>query len=312
MLRSVGQWMLVVALSGGCTAPPRPAPALPPTPHEQVATLPDDVDVAVRVDVDWLTAELGSSLAQRVLLDLLVSSEDTAATSLLGEALRRSEKLWLGFRLGSSLEAAEKVLILRGHFPRSSTRAPAAGGAWIGSAAELGRPHLHREPAHAGALTRVYSRGDQLLVLVSEAEKAAVEQMLDGAAEPATLKPPERGGLSLAARPEPLRGRYLRDYPRLAQHFEGARSLQAHLDSRAGAVVLEVELGFDTPIQASNAVEILEHLRLKMAGGACVVGTTARAAQLSVFEHKVRMLAQLGPGEVAGVEACLFGGGCCA
>jgi hypothetical protein len=64
-------------------------------------------------------------------------------------------------------------------------------------------------------------------------------------------------------------------------------------------------------VQASTAGEILEQLRVKMAG-ACVLGTTAQAAQLSVFEDKVRVLAQLGPGEVRSVEACVFGGRCCA
>ena len=311
MLRFVGQWMLIVAVASGCAAPERRA-LTPPTTDDLVATLPGDLDVAVRVDVEWLTAELGPSLGQRLLLDLLVGAEDGEATSLLGEALRHSERLWLGFRLGAPLEAAEKVLILRGHFPPSSATAKVAGGVWVESAADVRRPHIYRKPAAAGALTRVYSRGDQVSIWVSEAEKAAVEQMLDGIVPEAPLRPPERGGLSLAAHPEPLRGRYLRNYPQLAQHFKGVRSLEAHLESLAGHVVLEVELGFGTPIQASNAGEILEQLRLSMAGAACVLGMTAQAAQLSVFDHKVRVSAQLGPGEVRGVEACVLGGRCCA
>lgn len=311
MLR-FGFWMVVVAVTCGCAAPERPAAAQPTTAAEQVASLPDDLDVAVRVDVDWLTTELGPSLGQRLLLDMLVGAEDSPATSLLGDALRRSERLWLGFRLGAPLEASEKVLILRGHFPHSNASTSVPGGVWVESTAERGRPHLYRTPAQAGALTRVYSQGEQLLIWVSEAERAAVEQMLDGSASPASLRPPERGGLSVAARPEPLRGLYLREYPQLSEHFKGARSLQAHLDSRAGALELQVELGFETPVQAAAAGEILEQLRLKMAGVACVLGTTAQAAELSVFEHKVRVLAQLGPGEVRGVEACVFGGRCCA
>lgn len=310
MLRAVRSWMLVIALLSGCAAPERPA--LTPPPHEQAATLPGDLDVALRVDVDWLTAELGPALGQRLLLDMLVGAEDTEASSLLGEALRRSERLWLGFRLGAPLEAADKVLILRGHFPGTRAASPEAGGVWVESEATVGRPHLYRAPALPGALTRIYSRGEQLLIWVSEAERAAVEGMLDGTGAPATLRPPERGGLSLAAHPEPLRGQLLRGFPQLAQHFEGARSLQGHLDARAGAVVLEVELGFDTPAQASTAADILEQLRLKMAGAACVLGATAQATQLSVFEHKVRVLAQLGSGEVRDVEACVLGGRCCA
>lgn len=312
MLRCVSACWLSAVLAGGCAAPERAAVARPPTLPEPVATLPVDLDVAVRVDVDWLEAELGPSLSQRLLLDMLVGADDAEAGLLLGDALRRSERLWLGFRLGAPLEAAEKVLILRGHFPPPSAPRPALGGIWLESGAELGRPHLYREPAPAGALTRVYSRGEQVLIWVSEAERAAVEQMLDGAGAEATLRPPERGALSLAARPERLRGQYLRDYPQLTQHFRGVQSLQAHLDSRAGEVMLEVELGFDTPVQASNAGQIIEQLRLKMAGAACVLGTTAHAAQLSVFEHKVRVLAQLGPSEVRSVEACVFGGKCCA
>lgn len=312
MLRSFGHLTLGFFFASACTAAERPPPAPVPVSPPVVASLPGDLDVAVRFDVDWLTGELGPTLGQRLLLDVLVDVEDTSAGELLGGALRRTDLLWLGFRLGDSIQAAEKVLILRGHFPRDRVGLDVSDGTWSASPLERQWPHLYRRSAAPGALTRVYARGERLLIWASEAEAAPVEQMLDGVLDAAPLRPPERGSFSLSARPAPLRALYLRKYPQLAEHFAGASSLEGYLDSRAGFLELELELGFETATEAAGAGEILERLRTKLAGSACVIGAAAQAARLAIFEGKVRVLAQLGPGEVRGLEACVLGGQCCA
>lgn len=312
MFRRLGPWIACVVAALGCGAPEQPAQAPAVAIREEARRLPDDVDIAVRVDVDWLTAELGPSLGQRLLLDVLVGPEPANATPLLGDALLRSRLLWLGFRWGEPIHAAEKVLILRGQF-RSPTSSEGAGG-WAAADPAPGRPaFFFRETSRPGALSRIYSRGPGLLLWASDAEVESVEEILAGRASDAgaSLRPPERGALSVALRPEPLRVHYSRAYPRLAQRFAGARSLQGYLDVRAGRLALELELGFESEPQASDARGILEQLRSRLASSACVFGATARAARLSVFERELRVLAQLEPSEVGALEACLLGGRCC-
>jgi hypothetical protein len=312
MRRHAAVWTLIGLSFVACISPDRRVRLPAEEARLETAALPGDLDVAIRVDVDWLTGELGAALVRRLLMDIVVGADDPRVIERLAQALSRSELLLLGFRSGDTIAAAEKVLVLRGHFAGLTPPNAGPGAVWTASDSQRGRPHFFRPASRPGALTRLYTRGDEALVWVSEAEAVSVERWLGGADDLRSLSPPDRGGLSVAARPEPLRARHFRQYPELRQHFAGARSVQAFVDPRSGALMAGLELGFETTEQARGAQQILDRLRLEIAAAPCVVGATARATQLSIFERSVRLLAELDPGQVQGLEACLLGGECCA
>jgi hypothetical protein len=278
--------------------------ATPPQP-----ALPADLDVALRVNVDLLTTELGESVARRLLVDA-VTAPDEADTSLLERALTRADLLWLGFRSGGSLDTAEKVLILRGHFSDvlPDHGAPAAG--WRASSPGLAFPHFLSDATRPGALARLYPRGEELLIWSTAAEGQSVEQVLERGSDPSSLRPPERGAVSAAARSERLRI-YLDHYPQLAEHFAGVQLLQAYVDPSAAELDLELELRFETPAQALGARDVVDKLRQGLARQPCAVGVVAQVANVSVFERSLRVLARLQPEQVGGVEACVISGKCC-
>ena len=299
-------WAAVLACSGVSPPPAQPNATLQP--HE---ALPADLDVAFRVNLQLLASELGRPLAERLLLDTLAEG-DAPGSSLLGQALKHSELLWLGVRGGMPIDAAEKVIIMRGHFAEVLRRPPAADGIWTASTPELRPRQFLRAAGGPGALVRLYPIGDELLMAASAAQVSAVEAWFERGTDNLGLRPPERGAVSAAARPERLRELYMQPYPELAAHFAGARQLQAYFDVRAEHLTFELELGFQSSAQASEASHVLEQLRLQLANHPCAMGGVARAAHVSVFERSLRLLGRLDPARMRGLEACIFGGECCA
>jgi hypothetical protein len=220
--------------------------------------------------------------------------------------------LWLGVRAGTPIDAAEKVLILRGHFSEVLRTPSAADGVWSAATPELRPRQFSRGAGRVGALVRLYPVGDELLLAASAAQTSAIERWFERGTDNLGLRPPERGAVSAAARPERLRELYMQPYPELAAHFSGSRQLQAYFDLRAEWLVFELELSFHSSAQASDASQVLEQLRLELANHPCVMGGVARAAHVSVFERSLRVLGRLDPARMRGLEACIFGGECCA
>jgi hypothetical protein len=309
MLRRLARSLIWVALLA-CQPPPvRSAPrAVTPVTSAPQAALPADLDVTLRVNVELLTTELGQSVARRLLVDAVTAPGEPSASSLLERALARADLLWLGFRSGGSLDTAEKVLIMRGHFADLSPDPTRADPNWSPSPAGL--PHFRNDTTRPGALTRLYPRGEELVVWATEGEAISVEQLLASGSDSSGLRAPERGAVSAAARPERLR-MYLDRYPQLAEHFAGVQLLQAYVDPSAAHLELELELRFETSAQALGASDVFEKLRQGVARQPCAVGVVAQMASVSVFERSLRVLASLQPEQVGGVEACVLSGKCC-
>jgi hypothetical protein len=279
---------------------------------QQRVDLPRDLDLAVRLNVRLLASELGEALAQRLLLETLAGAHAASDSPWLARALAQSELLWLGLRAGASLAAAEKVLILRGHFANLLPPTAISGSEWTAAAQSTGRPHWSRDGSPPGAFTRLYSAGEELLVLASAAEAPGLERLLEqGREDPASLRPPERGVVSAAARPARLRELYLDPYPQLAARLTGFRLLQAYVEPGATELALELELGFETPEQALSAADVFEKLRQELQRRPCALGVLAQAAHISTFERRLSLLAQLRPEQVDGLEACVLAGRCC-
>ena len=304
---------MAALLACGGSARPLPAPAaLAPS----VLPLPAGAALTVRVDLASLRDELGATLARQLLLDS-VSALDSAAPGrlLLEQALDRTSVLWVALPAAAPLEEAERILLLRGHF--SSLPVDGLGG-WRPGPAGLESLHVDNPALEASGYARVYRlENEGLLLWAPRSELATVEQTLarrrrPAASEEPRLEPPERGAVSIAARPGPLLALYARRYPELVERFRGLQKLEAFAEPTAGTWRADLFLDFGSVEQASEASAVLERLKLALAERACAVGVVARALSVSSFERNLRLQAWLEGAELESVRACVLGGGCCA
>lgn len=294
----------------GCArqAPPRAKPpALVGTP------LPPGLALAVRVDLGSLRAELGRDLAGRVLLDAVAREPADGAppappAPLLQRALAQSDVLWLGFPSIAQSDP-DNVLLLRGHYTSLAPTEPGARWAEDASGTATLELDTNEQPGYA----RVYrAPGDELLAWSPRSAQPALEQALHGAAREPVMRPPERGAVSVAARPEPLLERYAARFPELIERFRGLRRVEAFAEPSSGAWRADLSLDFDTPEQASEASHVTERVREALARRSCAVGALARALTISTFERNLRVQAALLGPELDAVRACVLGDGCCA
>jgi hypothetical protein len=201
------------------------------------------------------------------------------------------------------------VLVMRGHFADLSRRdtAPArwSSHATGGEALDLEDP--------PGGYARVYRlRGGEVLVWATHPQLDRVERTLRGEEDELALRPPERGAVSVAARPAGVLARLSSRYPELAERFRGVQVIEAFAEPTAGVWRADLSLDFATRAQASEVTQVIEKLRRALAERGCAVGALARALAVTSFERDVRVQAVLLGPEIAAVKACVFGEGCCA
>ena len=296
-----------------CGSGQRPLPA----PVEQAAAglpLPASTALAVRVDLASLRAELGDTLAQQVLLDAVSLGESARASKLLARSLERASLMWVA-ATGAPLDEAGKVLLVRGHFESLDPTGELRGWRRQPSGVEaLEVPDAEQNP---GGYARVYRRaGDDLAVWAPRGELVDVERALAPrrAAQPVALglPPPERGTLSVAARPEPLLELYQRRYPELVERFRGLRQVEAFAEPTAGTWRTDLLLYFETAEQATGASAVVERLKVALSQRSCAIGVVARVLSVTTFERNLRLQAWLEGADLDSVRSCVLGSGCCA
>jgi hypothetical protein len=303
-----------------------------PTPPQRVRSpnevpLPADVDLAVRLDATALGADLGEGPTHQFLRDALGRGEPQETVELLERALRRATVLWLGVATRNpsgpeptassepaatseqevpSQIAAGAVVVMRGRF----AELVADGRAWTSRGAGVDALELS---GSTDGYARIYRlRGNELVIWAPRAELEAVELAIRGEPTGRAPRPPERGAISIAARPEGLIARYGSRYPELAERLRGLRAISAFAEPTSGMWRADLTLDFASAEQASVVSTVAENLKRALAGRPCAVGTVARALVVSSFESNLRVqLVLLGP-EVASVKACVFGNDCCA
>lgn len=294
--------LLSVACAG--ERPPAREPAPSPTP---ALPLPGGLDAAVRVDVAALSAELGQGQARQFLLDAARQDGSARTAALLGQALERAALIWFGLSAQSGTGDDLDVLVLRGHF------AGLADGDSRWSRRDSGVELLDLDSADASGYVRMYRLpGAELVIWSSRDALPGVERALAGDAVEAALRPPERGAVSLAARPEAVLARAKSRYPELAERFRAMRRMQAFVEPTAGVWRADVSLDFENAALAGDASEVLGRLREALARRACAVGAMARALAVTRFEGDVRVQTVLLGAELEAVKACVLGDGCCA
>jgi hypothetical protein len=302
---------LVASLAwAGCT-PPRPVQPRASAPRPPSAFLPADLDLALRMDLDQLAAQLGADVVRRLVLEAIDGPDDAdPGRPLLERTLARSDRLWLGVRSRGAERVPELMLLTHGQFA-SVLPDPKTGDA-IWSASEDGpAPHFERQITAPGALTRLYPLGDGLLAWASAGEIAGLERRIAGSTG-GGVRPPERGAISLAASAERLRERFSERFPELSQRFAGAELLSGYVERAEAGLRAEVTLQLGSPAQASEAADLVTTLLAQLARRGCLAGTLARSAQVSVFQSSVRAHAQLEAEQVSGLGTCILEGACCA
>lgn len=296
---------LCAALSLACV---EGVPLREPAPRSLVPELPlpSGLDVAVRVDLAALSAELGQALARQFLFDAVSLAGSERAAALLRRSLDSAALLWFGLPAASATERPSNVLVLRGHFSELEH-----DGSW--SRRDSGVELLELDADGAGAgYARVYRLpGAEMLIWAPSAELSRVERALAGDTADAVSRPPERGAVSLAARPAGVLARAEARYPELAQRFRDVRRIEAFAEPTAGMWRADLTLDFASAARAAEATEVLERLRQALTGRGCAIGVMARAAAVTSFERDVRVQAVLMGPELAVVKACVLGDGCC-
>jgi hypothetical protein len=297
-------WALALALGCGL-APAAQAPVNEP----DRLPLPSDLGAVVRVDAAALAAELGADLAHEVLHDA-AGAEMVGSDPLLARSLDAANVLWIGLSALDASAAAPAVLLLRGHFGSVASAEP--GAAWStreGSSLRV----LDRAGAASPGFARVYALpGDEVLLWASAAELAPVERALLGDAASAPLRAPERGAVSLAARPEEVLARSRARYPELSERFAGLTRFEAFAEATQGTWRAELTLEFTAPVQASGASDVLDQLKQALAERSCAVGALARGLFVSRFERSLRVQAWLEGPALEAVRGCVLGATCCA
>jgi hypothetical protein len=308
----------VASIAGGiaCAGPER-APARATSASE--VPLPAGVDLAVRVDATALGGDLGEGPTHQFLRDTLSQGEPPESAELLDRALARATVLWLG--IATPVVAAPSaspepqaqpedgrgtVLVMRGRFADLQ----AEGRAWTSRDSGVEAIDLAGE---AGGYARVYRMpGDDLVIWTPRTELEAVELAIRGESAGAVLRPPERGAVSIAARPDGLLARHGSRYPELAERLRGLRAISAFAEPTSGMWRADLTLDFASVEQANAASAVAENLKRALAGRPCAVGTVARAVVLSSFASQLRVQMVLIGAEVASVKACVLGNDCCA
>jgi hypothetical protein len=294
------------ALPLACAAERAPAREAPGAVAPELP-LPSGLDVAVRVDLAALSAELGQALTRQFLSDAVSLGGSERVAALLGRSLDRAALLWFGLPPASAAERPTGVLVLRGHFGDV-----ADDGSW--SRRDSGVELLELDAPDAGrGYARLYRLpGAEMLIWAPSDELARVERALAGETIEAALRPPERGAVSLAARPAGVLARAEARYPELAQRFADVRRIEAFAEPTAGMWRADLTLDFASAARAAEATEVLERLRQALTGRGCALGVVARAVAVTSFERDVRVQTVLIGAELDAVKACVLGDGCCA
>lgn len=185
-----------------------PMPSTPPPVLDRPSSvIPGDLDVALRVDLVAIERFLGPAARGALALTLADPVEDAPVAAHIAAAFERAEVFWVAFRPGASAAGTDSVVILRGRFAGLDPPADPAGRTGFRRAIDLGgafRVHERARPARRSAPSRIYARGDDWLVLVSEAEVDSVERMIERRAGDAHVDPPDRGLASAALRAGPV------------------------------------------------------------------------------------------------------------
>ncbi|HTA92479.1 MAG TPA: hypothetical protein VK745_23035 [Polyangiaceae bacterium] len=265
--------MFFAALLGGCSRDHIGPPPAAPSVAQPLDAMPGDLDLVVRLDLhrirDTLGAPAMANIAEQAVHSL--HGADQATDALLLRALGQTDTLWLGVRPTAGLEAADTVLVMVGHFPNFDPHGVASTPPFA-APIELGAAFRRYDRAHPKARSapaRFYTRADDLLVSLSEAEIDSVERSLEERRGAPPLEPPEKGTLSAVLRPRALPPELFDLAPSLERLARTAERCELTADLTSVGVDASVSLKFEDSSAATRVEHALTDVRdaLKSAPG---------------------------------------------
>jgi hypothetical protein len=307
---------LVLAGVAGCSGPTRiPPPSSPaPTLRGPEDAIPGDLDVAIRIDLGRIRSVLGSDAFERLRQTTLGRGEggDAATHRLMTEALSRADAVWIAFRPGSRPELTDSVTVLKGEFKGLDPHALGGEPAWQ-MPLDLGadwRRWDRPKPKLRSAPARIYARGDELLVFVSEAPLDSVERRLELGADDAHVEPTEKGLLSVDARAASLRELVLDRSPTLGRVLAHAERVRLNADLESLGLRAELSLQMESETAARETAEALGELAAAIQSGEGLAARVVSGLRIEAVGSEVVARLNLPPEVLAAVLGCVGGGSC--
>ncbi|HET7544000.1 MAG TPA: hypothetical protein VFK05_29215 [Polyangiaceae bacterium] len=310
MIRARGLWLLGLSalLGSACgserVGPPPSAPSL----ERPTAAIPADLDLVLRLDLRKMRETLGgpamTALGEQALLGL--RGDDRETDALLLRALEQTDTLWLAVRPTATLSVADSVWVMVGHFPRFDPHR-AASTPRFGPALDLGgnlrrydRPH----PALRSAPARIYARGDDLLVSLSEAEIDSVERSLEEQRGMPPLEPAEKGAFSAVARPQALPLSILAGTESLRRVVANANRLELNADLTGSGLDATLALRFEDTLLAEQVARALNEMRAALGADSGRLGRFATRTKIGSAGQYVSLQLALGRDELSELVNC--------
>jgi hypothetical protein len=262
-------WHTVAALSlllvSACSSPRIGPPPDAPRVTRPLSAMPADLDLVLRVDLQRIRSTLGTPAMAAISEQALhgLHGADRGTDELLLKVLGQTDTLYLGMRPSASLDVADSVLVMVGHFsgfdPEHAESTPR-----FQRPIDLGgdlRRFDRVSPPTRSAPARFYARGQDLIVSLSEAEIDSVERTLEQGRGMPALEPLEKGALSAVARPQALPSEMLARSHVLQELAERARRIELDADLTSAGVDASLSLKLEDPNAAEQVGHALNDLR---------------------------------------------------
>jgi hypothetical protein len=297
------------ALSALSCQPSRigPPPDAPRLSHAAQA-IPADLDLVLRLDLRKIRDALGgpamTALSEQAVQR--VRGADRGTDALLLGALEQTDTLWLGVRPTRTLEAADSVFVMSGHFPnfdphRAKSTPPFAGAIDLGGNL---RRYDRAQPPTRGAPARIYVQGEELLVSLSAAEIDSVERSLEEQRGMPGLEPAEKGILSMVARPQVLPLELLADVGSLRRVVSRADRLELNADLAGSGLDATLALQFEDAALAEQVAHALDEMRASLGKGSGRLAQFAARVKVGNAGQYVSLQLALGKDELSALVNC--------
>jgi hypothetical protein len=271
--------------------PPPSAPVL----ERPVEAIPSDLDIAIRLDVARIRGALGPLAVEALRKSARAGgADDPGGEELVADALERTDTLWLALRPGASARTTDSVLVLRGRFRDLDVRRYAAKPAWQGPFDLGASVRLYERNTKARALpARIYARGDDVVVFVTLAE------IIERGVRDQALEPPERGIVSVAARPRPLGERVRERSPAAARFLSQSELVEATAELGPETLEVAITLTMQTEVAARRAADAAALLAQELIRTGGVPDQVARSVDIEALGAALVIRAEIPLAELA-------------
>jgi hypothetical protein len=262
------------------------------------------------VDLVRLGSLLGPEARGALQLTLADPEADASVAAFIAEAFERAETFWVALRPGRSAAHTDNVVILRGRFAGLSPPREAEGVArGFRGPLDLGgafRLYERDRPARRSAPSRIYARGDDWLVLVSEAEVDSVERSIERRAGDPHVDPPDRGMASLSLRPAPVVRLVEARFPALGPLSDATR-VDVVAEGAPGGLSVTLELAFSDPALTHDVAPRVSELVEVLSDARGLIGRVASMARVEEMGSTVLVRALIDGHALSALLGCAAG-----